>query len=211
MRPGSIHRPAVRPRPVRSSIGITAVRITAVRVPAVRAAWGTATRPWPLRSAVAGTAVRRHARREPAGLSLLAGLSRLTVLSLLAGLSRLTMLSLLARVGPPGLAGPRRTGRRLARAAQQLPVVVFVEIGRPARPGRIVLLGRGRVTLVGGVGSRTVVTAISLASRQTVRVTAEAGVATFHQIPPGPLLASHDAGRLPLPLECRSIEIPCMT
>jgi hypothetical protein len=103
-------------------------------------------------------------------------------------------------------------GRCLARTAQQLPVVVLVEVYRPAGLGRVVILGRGGKILVGGVRSWTVVPAIPLASRQTVRVTAEAGVATFHPRYLLDLAVQPCRGTLlPLPLECRSIEIPCMT
>jgi hypothetical protein len=196
VRSGGIRRPAVRPRPMRPAIGVTATRIAAVGVPAVgiaavgvpavgvvavritavRAAGRTAARSCPLRPAIAGTAVRRHPRREPA---------------------RLTRLT---RVGPPRLAGPRRTGRRLAGTVQQLPVAVLFEVCRQSRPGRIVLLNRRGITLVRGVGSRTVATAIALASRQTVRVTAEAGVATFHQMPPGPCCPAVTRDACPYPL-----------
>jgi hypothetical protein len=92
----------------------------------------------------------------------------------------------LARGWGSRLAEPLLPGRHIARTAQQLPVVVFLGVYRSAWPGRIVLLGRVRVAIIGRIGSRAVAAAISLAPRQTVRVTAEAGVATFHQIPPGP-------------------------
>jgi hypothetical protein len=99
-----------------------------------------------------------------------------------------------ARGEPAGLAWVRASrraepllpGRHFARAAQQLTVVVFFGAYRPARPGGIILLGGGRVTVVGRIGFRTAAAAIPLAPGWTVRVTAEAGVATFHQIPPGP-------------------------
>ena len=84
------------------------------------------------------------------------------------------------------LTEPLLPGRHIARTAQQLPVVVFLDVYWSAWPGGIVLLGRVRVAIIGRVGSRAVVATILLASRQTVRVTAEAGVATFHQLPPGP-------------------------
>ena len=92
----------------------------------------------------------------------------------------------LARARASGLAEPLLPGRHLARAAQQLPVIVFLGVYRSARPGRIVLLGGGWVAVIGRIGSRAIATAIPLAPGDTVRVTAEAGVATFHQIPPGP-------------------------
>jgi len=90
----------------------------------------------------------------------------------------------LARVRTSGLAEALLPGRHLAWTPQQLPVVVFLDVYRSSRPARIVLLGGG-VAVIGGVGFRSVSAAILLAPGQTVRVTAEAGVVTFHQIPPG--------------------------
>ena len=84
----------------------------------------------------------------------------------------------LARVRASRLAESLLAGWHLAGAAQQLSVVVFLGVYRSGRPGRIVLLGGGRVAFI---GSGAVTTAVPLAPRQTVRVTAEAGVATFHQ------------------------------
>jgi hypothetical protein len=72
-------------------------------------------------------------------------------------------------------------GRRLAGAAQQLAVVVVLDRYGFARSCRFVLflvLRKGR--LIPAIES------VGMAARQAVRVTAEAGVATFHQIPPGP-------------------------
>jgi hypothetical protein len=184
VRPGGTYRAAVRPRPVSPAIGVSAirvaaVRVSAIRVSAVRAARGAAARSRPLRSAVAGTAIRRPTRREPAGL---------------------TRLTRLARVGPPWLTRPRRTRRRLTRMARRLPVVVFVEMHRSAWPRPIVILGCDGIILVRRVGSRTVATAIALASRRTVRVTAEASVATFHQMPPGPRCPAVTRDACPYPL-----------
>jgi hypothetical protein len=164
---------------VAAAVLIPAIRVRAVLIPAVGVPRGTATRPRPLRSGVTGTAVRGHARREPARLARLSGLTR---------------------IGPPWLTGPRRTGRRLARTTRQLSVVVLVEVGRPAGPGRILILGGDGITLVRGVGTRAVATAIVLTSRQTVRVTAEADVATFHQMPPGPRCPAMTRDRCPYPL-----------
>ncbi len=210
MRSGGTAWPAARPRSVPPAIGITAIRVpavcvsgigvpavrvpairvSAVLIPAVRASRGAATRPLPLRPrplrslplrsrplwpGVTGTA-RGHARREPARLAWL------------------------PRIGPPRFTRPRRTRRRLARTAWQLSVVVLAEVGRPAGAGRILILGGDGITLVRGVGSSTVATAIALASRQTVRVTAEAGVATFHQIPPGPRCPAMTRDACPYPL-----------
>ena len=72
-------------------------------------------------------------------------------------------------------------GRRLAGAPQQLTVVVGLDHYRFACSCRLVLFlvlkERRLVALIESVG---------MAPGQAVRVTAEAGVATFHQIPPGP-------------------------
>src|SRR6185312_1263073 len=106
------------------------------------------------------------------------------------------------------LADPRLPGRDLTRAPQQLPEVVLV-LGPTARPGRIIVLDG--VPVVGGIRLGAVAVAVPLVPGRTVRVTAEAGVATFHPIPPGPLYPAGAAGHLPSPEECRSIEIPCMT
>jgi hypothetical protein len=84
---------------------------------------------------------------------------------------------------PSRLADPRLPGRHLARAPQQLPE--FVVLALTAWPGRIVVLGR--VPVVGGIRPGAVAAAVPLVPGRTVRVTAEAGVATFHPIPPGPL------------------------
>jgi hypothetical protein len=69
----------------------------------------------------------------------------------------------------------------LTGAALQLTVVVVLDRYGFARCCRFVLflvLRRGRLIAV--------VESVGMAPRQAVRVTAEAGVATFHQIPPGP-------------------------
>jgi non-ribosomal peptide synthetase component F len=72
-------------------------------------------------------------------------------------------------------------GRRLAGAPQQLAVVVVLDRYRFACSCRLVLF----LVLKGG-RLVAVIEAVGMAPRRTVRVTAEAGVATFHQIPPGP-------------------------
>ncbi len=92
----------------------------------------------------------------------------------------------LAWVRASRLARPLLPGRQIARTTEQLPVVVFLRVYRSAWPGGIVLLGRVRVAVIGRIRSRAVAATIPLAPRRTVRVTAEAGVATFHQLPPGP-------------------------
>jgi hypothetical protein len=72
-------------------------------------------------------------------------------------------------------------GRRLAGTSQQLAVVVVLDRYGFARCWRLVLflvLRKGRLIAV--------VESVGMVPRQAVRVTAEAGVATFHQIPPGP-------------------------
>jgi len=84
----------------------------------------------------------------------------------------------------PGLAGPLLVrlmglvGRHLAGASQQLTVVVVVVLDRYrfACSCRLVLF----------LNEGSVVESVGMAPGQAVRVTAEAGVATFHQIPPGP-------------------------
>ena len=142
---------------------------------------------------VASAPVRRRTRREKA---------RLRPPRLRASRLRPTRLRL------SRLADPRLPGRHLTRAPQQLPEVVLV-LGPTARPGRIIILDG--VPVVGGIRLGAVAVAVPLVPGRTVRVTAEAGVATFHPIPPGPLYPAGAAGHLPSPEECRSIEIPCMT
>jgi hypothetical protein len=87
----------------------------------------------------------------------------------------------------PGLTGPLLVrlmgfmGRRLAGAPQQLAVVVVLGRYRIACSCRLILFlvrkGRRRMAVIESIG---------MAPGQAVSVTAEAGVATFHQIPPGP-------------------------
>ena len=69
----------------------------------------------------------------------------------------------LAWVRASRLAEPLLPGRHFARAAQQLTVVVFLGVYRTAWPGGIILLGGGRVTVVGRIGFRAVAAAIPLA------------------------------------------------
>jgi hypothetical protein len=71
-------------------------------------------------------------------------------------------------------------GRRLAGASQRLAVVVVLDRYRFAcsRLGLFLVLKGGRLVAV--------IESVGMAPGQAVRVTAEAGVATFHQIPPGP-------------------------
>jgi len=85
----------------------------------------------------------------------------------------------------PGLTGPRLvrllTGRSLAGAPRHVTVVVVLDRYRFARSRRLVfflVLMPGRLIAV--------IQSVGMAARQAVRLTAEAGVATFHQIPPGP-------------------------
>ena len=169
VRHAAVRGAAVRHRPVgHAAIWVPAVRYAGARRSARHRAVGPATTGHAVitgHATVARDAVRRdsarrdRARREPAWL---------------------------AWVRASRLAEPLLPGRHIARAAQQLPVVVFLGVYRSARPGGIVLLGRVRVAIVGRVRSWAVAATIPLASRRTVRVTAEAGVATFHQLPPGP-------------------------
>jgi hypothetical protein len=88
----------------------------------------------------------------------------------------------------PGLTGPLLVrlmgfmgfmGRRLAGASQRLAVVVVLDRYRFAWPCRFVLFLKGGRLIA-------VIESVGMASGRAVRVTAEAGVATFHQIPPGP-------------------------
>jgi hypothetical protein len=113
------------------------------------------------------------------------------------------------------LAPPRLVHRTFTGVPQQLPVVPACRRGWLARQGgflllvvfgehrRIALLGRGRRIRIDGTAARV--------PGQAVCVTAEAGVATFHQIPPGPCVSSRAAGQLPLSHECRSVENPRKT
>jgi hypothetical protein len=239
MWPACVRRSAVRDRPVRSGpvlipavwsgpirvpavrsagVLVTAVRSAAVRVPATRARGHAASghrAPWhaaaghaaPGHPGVARIPVRRRTRNEAAWLARL-GLAGLRLGRRRLGRRRLARLGL-AGLGSSRLAGSRLVGRHLARAPQQLTVVVVLGLRTSARPGRIVLLGR--VAVAGGMGRRAMAVAVPLVLGRTVRVTAEAGVATFHPIPPGPLCPASAAGHLPSPEECRSTEIPCMT
>jgi hypothetical protein len=75
----------------------------------------------------------------------------------------------------------RLMGRRLAGTSQQLAVVVVLDRYRFACSCRLVLL----LVLKGG-RLEAVIESVGMAPGQAVCVTAEAGVATFHQIPPGP-------------------------
>jgi len=72
-------------------------------------------------------------------------------------------------------------GRRLAGVPRRLTVVVVLDRYGFACSWRFVLflvLMQGRLVAV--------IKSAGTVSGQAVRVTAEAGVATFHQIPPGP-------------------------
>jgi hypothetical protein len=82
-------------------------------------------------------------------------------------------------------------GRHFAGTSWQLTVVVVSHLDRFAccccRFVILVLRDGSRVAVIGRIrGIRVVGMAAPLAPGQAVRVTAEAGVATFHQIPPGP-------------------------
>jgi hypothetical protein len=89
----------------------------------------------------------------------------------------------------------RLMGQRLAWPSQQLTVVVVVVLDRyrfncSCRLVLFLVLKGGRLVAV--------IESVGMAPGQAVRVTAEAGVATFHQIPPGPYVPSRAAGQLPL-------------
>jgi hypothetical protein len=90
-----------------------------------------------------------------------------------------------------------RLRRHFPGAPQQLSVLVVVGTVRPVRAPAV----------IGAVGA-----AIAQASSpgQAIGIAAQAGVATFHQVPPGPWLSSRAGGHA-LPHECRSGEIPCTT
>ncbi len=171
MRRGAMRRSAVDGGAVRYAVRRTAMRYwpmghAAIWVPAMRhwpvehaAIWVPAVRPARARrsarpravghavtgpAAVARDAIWRDsawrdgARGEPAGL---------------------------AWVRASRLAEPLLPGWHLARATQQLTVVVFLGVYRPAWAGGIILLGGGRITVVGRIGFRAVAEAIPLAPR----------------------------------------------
>ena len=166
----------VRPRVRRSALRHRAMRPAVVLVPAIastraprQATAGQAT----AGQATARQATARHpASRVPAGAGA----------SVRRPAGRET--AWLARLRPARLAHTRLPGRHLARSPQQLPVVAVLGLGPTACPGRIIFLSR--VPLVLWIGSRAIAATVALAPGGTVRVTAKAGVATFHPIPPGP-------------------------
>ena len=187
--------PAARERPVRSAaVRVPAARPAVVRVSAMRAARAArparhpaaghpARHPGVARASVRGRSWREATRLGPSSL----GPSSL-------GPSKLRPCRLRpSGLRPSRLADPRLPGRHLARAPQQLPD--FVVLGLTAWPGRIIVLGREPI--VGGI--RPVAAAVPLVPGRTVRVTAEAGVATFHPIPPGPLCPPARQDTCPLP------------
>ena len=90
-----------------------------------------------------------------------------------------------------------RLGRHFPGAPQQLAVLVVIGIVRPVRARAVV---------------RPVGTAVTQASSpgHAIGIAAQAGVATFHQVPPGPCCPAAPQD-MPLPHECRSAEIPCRT
>jgi hypothetical protein len=188
VRPARARRSAMRERPVRSaSVRERPVRSASVRERPVRCASirERAVRP----AAVRVSAARATRARRPApGYSAAGhpGVARVAV-------RWRTWRETTRR--PSRLARPRLPGRHLARAPQQVPVLVL-GLGPATRPGRIVLLGR--VPVAGGVGPEAVAAAVPLVPGRTVRVTAEAGLATFHPIPPGPLCPAGAAGHFAL-------------
>jgi hypothetical protein len=205
VRPARVRRSALRHRSVRSTVRIPRMR-PVIWVPAMRS---SRTRPWPAspwrsacthsaasprrpasthrptcngrRGVRSAPAVRHWPMRRRAGRRTIARRSReRRALRGRAGREPARR----NRVRPPRLA-VLRPGRSLARTPGQLAVVVFY-LDRTARPGRIILLARRWIAVFGGVGSLAVAVATPLAPGWTIRVAAEAGVATFHQIPPGP-------------------------
>jgi hypothetical protein len=128
VRETAVLRPAVLAAGMRSG----RMRPAAIDGPAAGPAADRASRTRPVRPAVAGAAVLRHARREPARLPWLARLARLARLGWLPWLARVSWLARVARVRPSWLARPLRMRRCIARTAQQLPVVVLVDVYRSA-------------------------------------------------------------------------------
>ena len=158
----------VRPRVRRSALRHRAMRPAVVLVPAIAST--RAPRQATAGQATARQATARHpASRVPAGAGA----------SVRRPAGRET--AWLARLRPARLAHTRLPGRHLARSPQQLPVVAVLGLGPTACPGRIIFLSR--VPLVLWIGSRAIAATVALAPGGTVRVTAKAGVATFHPIP----------------------------
>ena len=94
-----------------------------------------------------------------------------------------------------GLVGAR-LGRHFPGAPQQLAVLVVTGIVRPVRARAVVRPVGAAVTQASSPG-------------QAIGIAAQAGVATFHQVPPG--LCCPAPQDMPLPHECRSGEIPGRT
>src|SRR5580658_3161727 len=101
------------------------------------------------------------------------------------------------------LAKPR-AHLELVGSPQQLAVVVVLGPRPPVHPVGVGLLVHRTPWPVGAVFTRLA------PSGQTVGIAAQTGVATFHQLPPGPIV-QRAAGSLPLSAECRSRDIPCRT
>jgi hypothetical protein len=95
-----------------------------------------------------------------------------------------------------GLVGAR-PGRHFPGAPQQLAVLVVIGVVRPVRARAVVRPVGAAVTQASSPG-------------QAIGIAAQAGVATFHQVPPG-LCCPATPQDMPLPHECRSGEIPGRT
>jgi hypothetical protein len=227
VRPARVRRSAVRDRPVRSPVRVADMRSAPVRVAGVRPATvrvaARARRPavgrrrvrclsmgyWSVRCRSVRCRSVRRAVTRPAAARLAPGHRGSGHPGGARAPVRRRTWREAARLRPSRLADPRLPGRHLGRAPQRVPEFVVLSLGSAACPGRIIFLRR--VSVIGGIRPRSIATAVPLVPGRTVRVTAEAGVATFHPIPPGPLCPAGAAGHLPSPLECRSTEIPCMT
>jgi hypothetical protein len=119
------------------------------------------------------------------------------------------------RVAVGGVPGRRReTARRRAHACA--PRLVEARLGRrfsgPPQQVAVFVVGTVRPVRARAV-VRPVGAAIAQASSpgQAISIATQAGVATFHQVPPGLDLVSSRAAGHALPDECRSGEIPCRT
>src|SRR5580658_2563686 len=109
----------------------------------------------------------------------------------------------LAQARTPLLTEPR-AHLELVGSSQQLAVVVVLGPRPPVHPVGVGPLVHRTPWPVGAVFTRLA------PSGQTVGIAAQTGVATFHQLPPGPIV-QRAAGSLPLSAECRSRDIPCRT
>ena len=184
----AVWSPAAALQPVLASRPVIAARYLAVR-PAVP---GTVRQAAVARTAVPRTAVRRAAFCRASAREVT--VSRAAVDLAQGGAEVRGELAWRAcwhrRAGR--LAEPLLTRWYFARAPPQLAVVV---LGLPVRSGPFGLLvvreGRQVYAIRWQGGVRSVGMVAPLVPGQAVRVTAEAGIATFHQIPPGLCVQPH--------------------